>query len=847
MEKISERLSYLFERVYDNKSNGGLENDFKEESEFWKKLFGEDFYKSTLLNKKNMKYYLEKRSIRQLYLPSFVRNSISSVEKRHESYRLYVADSENFLSEWVDCTVSELCWRNRKYSLHKEFYIQVARNLESRLESIYSRVLIAEMHILLADQLLFGEDSTEKYRYFVKEYISKQEYVHKVMNLYPGLYRTILNELYQSFMFYQEFIQNYFASEKQIKKYFGIEEESNIYFVRSGISDLHNNGKSVFVIEFTGRERLVYKPRTGANEVAFYCILNYLYKQCGLTERKYKVMDQTDCCWCEYLQQEKCRNNSQIKKYYERMGILLFAAYMFGAGDLHEENLLTCGEFPMVVDLEVITRQNVYHTGPIEWKIQSSVMYTGILPVLHWGKNGKGIYAGALGDVSSGRQLPFQIPVVVNRKSTDMRVIYTSRFRSKLGCYGGAGANFCAYRDEIIEGYQAAYDYAVHAKEKLQIMLMHAAGGIKNRILYEDTQKYVMLLQSSFHPDLMLDAADREIYLEKIREGRKTKQEGIIRQEILALLKRDIPLFYQKADETAVKINEEIADDAPELESPMQTIHKRISELSVADRDWQTYLIRLSMDLYKLNTQDLMNTGIKKNSIQIAAADSGMAPEVYIQKLYARLAEMLIYKDGDIGWIDPKIIGDRWVIRKNNEYFYSGTAGMFFLYHCLMLSDEVQVDPMIMQALEEKMIRYTMGNRDRAQAETQKKIGIFEGEFSIVYAYLLVYGLTGNYKYLELAKVHADTAQNFVKGCTCYDLLEGKAGSVMGNLLLYEVSGEQKYLHNAEEMACQIADAGIRTEQGIAWPTVHGENALLGVSHGNAGIAWMFSRVFFHT
>ena len=603
----------------------------------------------------------------------------------------------------------------------------------------------------------------------------------------------------------------------------------------------------MLVIEYTEGEKLVYKPRTGANETAFYCMLNHLYRQCGLPEKEYRVLDQAGCCWCEYLQQEECRDSHQLKNFYQRIGILLFTAGIFGSGDLHWENLVECGEFPMAVDLEVLTKQNVYHAGPLEWKMQSSAMYTGILPVRHWNRHGNGIFVGALGNAGSVWLLPFQMPVLANRKSTDMRIVYTSQFDAGRACGSGAGADFYAYRAEITKGYQAAYDYAVQAKEELWTMLSDTAGRIKNRILYEDTQKYAMLIQSSFHPDLMLDAADREIYLEKIREGRKIKTEGVMREEILAMLGRDIPLFYQNADENAVRSGGKLVDEAPELESPLETMHKNIFALSAADRNWQTYQIQLSMDLYKMNTQDLMNTSMETKDMRTVAADGRMDADAAIQKIYEQIARMLICAEGDIGWTEPKIIGDHWVIQANNEYFYSGTAGLFFLYHCLMRYGRIQADPLAMHALEEKMLRYTMESRDRTQAEGQKKTGIFEGEFSIVYAYLLVYRLTGECKYLELAKVHADAAQRYVEGCGCCDLLEGKAGSVMGNLLLYEASGERKYLENAEEVACQIAAAGIYTEQGAAWPPAHGKKALLGVSYGNAGIAWMFSRVYFHT
>ena len=140
-----------------------------------------------------------------------------------------------------------------------------------------------------------------------------------------------------------------------------------------------------------------------------------------------------------------------------------------------------------------------------------------------------------------------------------------------------------------------------------------------------------------------------------------------------------------------------------------------------------------------------------------------MNENAYIQKICEKIEHMLICIEGDIGWIEPTIIEDHWIIQVNNDYFYSGTAGMFFLYHCLMLSGKIEKDSKILHALEEKMQRHTIQNRDQLQSDKQKKTGIFEGEFSIVYAYLLVYRLTGDSKYLQLAKEHADTVQHYVE------------------------------------------------------------------------------------
>jgi lantibiotic modifying enzyme len=44
----------------------------------------------------------------------------------------------------------------------------------------------------------------------------------------------------------------------------------------------------------------------------------------------------------------------EIKRYYQRAGQLLCLLYVLGANDCHNENLIACGEHPVLVDLETL-------------------------------------------------------------------------------------------------------------------------------------------------------------------------------------------------------------------------------------------------------------------------------------------------------------------------------------------------------------------------------------------------------------------------------------------------------------------------------------------------------------
>ena len=47
-----------------------------------------------------------------------------------------------------------------------------------------------------------------------------------------------------------------------------------------------------------------------------------------------------------------CKNESEVEHYYFRMGIHLFLGYALGATDLHGENIIAHGEYPVIIDME---------------------------------------------------------------------------------------------------------------------------------------------------------------------------------------------------------------------------------------------------------------------------------------------------------------------------------------------------------------------------------------------------------------------------------------------------------------------------------------------------------------
>jgi lantibiotic modifying enzyme len=54
----------------------------------------------------------------------------------------------------------------------------------------------------------------------------------------------------------------------------------------------------------------------------------------------------------EYIPRKACDNLKSGRRFYERLGGTVAAAYLLGAVDCHRENIVICGEHPVLVDAE---------------------------------------------------------------------------------------------------------------------------------------------------------------------------------------------------------------------------------------------------------------------------------------------------------------------------------------------------------------------------------------------------------------------------------------------------------------------------------------------------------------
>ena len=145
------------------------------------------------------------------------------------------------------------------------------------------------------------------------------------------------------------------SDKNQIEKLLG-HKVSKITKIKVMTSDVHNHGKQVMRIQLDLKDEILYKPHSMENEKIFNELLKWFKEKTGLDYRRYAFISCEDHSWSTILEYSACETEEQLENYYRRFGLQLFLAYVFGTKDLHYENIIASGEYPVLIDLETLVQ-----------------------------------------------------------------------------------------------------------------------------------------------------------------------------------------------------------------------------------------------------------------------------------------------------------------------------------------------------------------------------------------------------------------------------------------------------------------------------------------------------------
>ncbi|WP_234124280.1 type 2 lanthipeptide synthetase LanM [Clostridium hydrogenum] len=456
----------------------------------------------------------------------------------------------------------------------------------------------------------------EKYPVIAKRLVVKVTY----------LLKTYLNSFYQ--------IDRDFKSiEVAIDRKIG----NTITDIKGNLGDTHEKGKFVIQYEFDNKTRLVYKPKKLTMAKGFYEIIAWINKKSDWEKvpipKNYYNEEYTIE---EYIEAKTCENEEEVKRYYKRVGQLLGITYILNGNDFHHENVIACGEFPYLIDLETILTQPI----PLDkedifdhyniMKIQGSVDNTCFLPSNKGlaDKNGNGVDISALS--YKKQKLPYKVLSLVGDMDNPKfeYIDYEIETENNVPVLQGRELGYENYKNYIEEGFISISKFIINNKFEF-LNELNVFKNMQVRQLIRNTNDYARVLEYASHPKYTMKMAGLEKMLYSMWEY-NLNDKRVVTSEIEDLLDDDIPLFRATttskdlidSKERIIKnyfnkpafdlVNEKVSNfDKNELKKQLDYLNISLSNSeNVINRK-----LRMKNNLYKFNKtllkqDDYMDLGI---------------------------------------------------------------------------------------------------------------------------------------------------------------------------------------------------------------------------------------------
>ncbi len=632
--------------------------------------------------------------------------------------------------------------------------------------------------------------------------------------------------------------------------------------VDTGLSDLHNFGRSVYVLHFADGCAVVYKPKDLRVDAQWRDLVSWLNERNPPVDlRAARVLTREGYGWAEFIHHKECAKRSEVERFFERAGAWLALFHVFVATDMHEENMIAEGEHPVPIDLEMILQPHEAgsETGApamraleiANRKISESVMMTGLLPAFSRTPETKVIALGGLNNRET--QEVEEIWIEMNTDEMALTTLQKPCPKSyNLPKLKDRRVSLGDVRDYLISGFGS---YGRFLSENKQFIMdsgfVEAFSGLPIRRALKPTRFYFMLLSRLKDYAHMSDGAEWSAHLDfiaRLSDWDKPSERlwALFAAERKALCELNIPFFVCPADGDQVRDSSGIIAESGD-QSGLSRSRSRITSLNDGEVDWQSEVVRLST--ITVSRSESSRSLDQTHPEAVVPEEAPPLSEAVLIERSSHIAryfsELAVREDESAAWIGLDWLGDSEACQLAPLGFdlYNGTPGIaiFLASHSLLTRDS-RSRKLALAALA--ALRHNLRSSGAARFARGMGIGGAAGLGSVVYA------LTVASKFLDDAKLMADArytaglfTDDLITADASFDVIGGAAGGILGLLKLYRESHDPLVLARAIRCGEHLLNHRLQDPDGPGLWRNMGTRTLTGFSHGAAGFAYALSSL----
>jgi type 2 lantibiotic biosynthesis protein LanM len=718
--------------------------------------------------------------------------------------------------------------------------------LRSRPEAMHRYVagaFVLDMHVKE-----LGKTRAAGFSDYLEEF-SRPESFLKTLARYPVLARTMCDVADRWARAEVLLARRYLSDVAEIASFCRVPAESfRLSAVASCLGDMHRGLQTVHLLETAGGVRLIYKPTDCRVFGEMKLFLDWLCSlDADLAWAIPRALRKAGYGWVEYVERQPCLTQADVAAFYSRMGSLVAISWMLGSSDLHAENVIPSGAYPVVVDAETVLGFRMADVrkwdaaGPGEdpgTRMQrESVLRTELLPCLR--PVGDGLVdisavGGRLGQHVSLDGWAEPGTVRMRKGPIDVEV-------GVPGCVphlrGIGPVNAEDFAVDIEEGFRRTCGLLLSRRRFLmsEHSPLASLASCEQRVIFRATHTYAQFMSDLHHPDLLMDALDRDVYLDQLlfaRIGLRCAEE-ICQAERQAVEDGDVPYFLTSADSRDLFAGDGSLLIRNYFKSTMTDgLRSRLESLTGEDIDKQAWFIRSSLQCLAVNRSGLAVTANCCQDPPLKAA-----PREFIigavRKIADHVAELRFDGGTDgVAWPTVRSFdGGDWRVAPAGDNLYGGTMGIALF---LAFAGQMLEDAGISRLARRTVDTVVAGVRAGGQAH---QVGAYDGAAGLLYG-LSCLSVAWGTDYSELQRSLLQQIREGAEKDPFLDVIGGAAGAglvianTLGHLCDRELALEAA-LACAERIRASASGSDPAGFDGLG----AAGSSSAGLAHGSAGVA----------
>ncbi|HWA90124.1 MAG TPA: type 2 lanthipeptide synthetase LanM family protein [Rhizomicrobium sp.] len=655
------------------------------------------------------------------------------------------------------------------------------------------------------------------------------------------------------------FAQRWAADRHALATICGGRDPGDLVAVSFGAGDTHRGGKTVAIVACE-RARIVYKPRSVAPEARLAEFLSGLDRK--LHARLPKVVEREDHGWAEFVEHRYAKDDEELRRFYEGIGHWLAIMRLLGGTDFHAENLIACGDTPVIVDAETLFAPNPAPlpqglgdaTDRAVAIVAGTVLATGLLPTRSAALGFRGVDVSGAGAIK-GEQPSLMLPGVLDDGSDTARLGLAPVQLTPQQNHPADQPDLLAFWPEVVKGFRdLCFAFRRFDAGGALVPMLERFKDCRIRVIVRPTTVYDEIGRMLWHPVSLHNEARalgqaREL-LAKMAENvaGSPSDRLVIEAEVGDLLIGDIPYFSTVARSGA-------------LEGPNGTAWLDRSDLvDAALQSWRDADIALE-SAYVRNTlvsaysdADWQNLGDAMAVITTRRDDLDRRRRAQAAVAMRKIVDTAIRgRDGTVTWIAPTLSADGLAVRVLGNDVYSGLSGIT-MAAAAYLKEQRAGRADAVEGVEELLdgmratLRAGEAKRRRVKRDGLRTmppaIGVYFGLGSQIWRHLALtdWGLED----ADDADSVASYAREMSEAAAydeLFDMLTGRAGAIPPLLALAERTQAREFLDIARVMGDGLCDRAARNNGYAFWTHERWPQGLGGFAHGATGIGWSLFKL----